>query len=120
MQKLKPCKSALYVSQSSVFEVFSIDFAGPFPVTSQFSRFFPLCIEHLNGEPVATPTTRATAKEIVHIRESKVIPLFGASSMVVSDNAGCFTARILQDFVEQWKADWRTVLAYAPVSKERA
>lgn len=40
--------------------------------------------------------------------------------MIISDNATCFNARILEDFMEDHSTEWRTVLAYASMSNGKA
>lgn len=51
-QRMKSSKSyatSLFVSQISLFDVFSVDFAGPLPRTSGKKEYFLVCAEHLTG-----------------------------------------------------------------------
>ncbi len=40
--------------------------------------------------------------------------------MVISDNAKCFEANSLSNFMNQYGIKWMPTLAYAPMSNERA
>lgn len=48
--------------------------------------------------------------------EMMVLSPFGAGGVVISDKATSFTARVLWDFMAQHGMQWKTVLAYAPIS----
>lgn len=113
-------RTNLQVRQGGLFDVFSIDFAGPFPVTAEKNCYLLVCVEHLTGWPIVKPTKRATAAVVVQFINEEVIPPFGAPGMIISDNAKCFTAPMLSDFMKKHGVEWRTVLAYAPMSNGRA
>lgn len=65
-------------------------------------------------------TKRATAEIVLKFMCEKIIPVFGAPRTIISDNATCFTAKVLQDFMSKQGIRWHTVLAYAPMSNGKA
>lgn len=109
-----------FVPQSSLLDVFSIDFASPFPETTAGNKFLLVSVEHLTGWPIVSPTKLATAQTVLNFIKQKIIPPFGAPKVVITDNGACFTAQVLQSFMRQCGTSWRTVLAYAPMSNGRA
>ena len=86
---------------TSLFDVFSIDFAGPLPTTPCGNKHLLVCVEHLTGWPIACPIPTATAAEVIAFVEEQVIIPFGRPRVIVSDNVPCFTARSLQTFVRK-------------------
>lgn len=52
--------------------------------------------------------------------QHETIHLFGALKSIVSDNAPCLTARLLREFMERHKKEWRTALVYASMSIGKA
>lgn len=77
-------------------------------------------VEHLTGWPVVRATERATTIEVKLFMEEDIISPFGAPKIIISDNAMCFSFHELHDIMEKHGAEWRTVLAYAPMSNGRA
>lgn len=115
-----PYKTTMYVPKSGLFDVFSINIAGPLPVTAFGSHFLLVCVEHLNDWPIVAPTKRATAETVLQFRKDRILLPFGAPKVIVSDNGTCFTAKVLHDYMEKQGTTWKTVLAYAPLLSEKA
>ena len=112
--------SGLRAPLTSLFDVFSINFAGPLPTTPRGNKHLLVCVEHLTGWPIVCPTPTATAAEVIAFVEEQVIMPFGRPRVILSDNGSCFTAGSLENFMEQNNIKWKTVLAYAPISNGRA
>lgn len=110
----------LSIPQSWLFEVFSIDFSGPFPTTVNGNRFIIVCLEHLTDWPIVERAKRSTVDVVIDFIKAKILPCFEAPGIIVSDNGSCFTAEIVQTFMKEYGTEWRTVLAYAPRSNGRA
>ena len=113
-------KTTLRLPISSLFDTFSIDFAGPFPATSSGNRFVLVAVEHLTGWPIAMATSDSTAQVVLKFVKREIMYSFGPPHTIVSDNATCFTASAVFSFMAQHGITWRTVLAYAPMSNGRA
>lgn len=119
-QNQKPYHKSLYYPQISVFNVFSLDFADPFPVTKCRNRFLLVYIEHLTGWPIFMGTEKATAEVAVFFLISKVLLPFGTPGVNMSDNTACSTAQVVQKLLKRYGPSRRTVSAYAPMSNEHA
>ena len=113
-------KTDLHVPITTLFDIFSIDFAGPFPRTSSGNRFALVAVEHLTGWTIARATKNATASDVRRFMEMEVVNLFGPPRVVISDNAGSFTAEVLASYMREIGTMWKTVLDYAPMSNGRA
>lgn len=120
MGALPKYRTGLRAPITTLFDVFSIDFAGPFIVTKNDYKYLLICVEHLTGWPLVTPTRTATADEVIRFVQNEIILPFGHPRINVSGNATCFTAGVLQDYMLKMGITWKTVLAYAPMSNGRA
>ena len=120
MNAIPKYRTALRTPITSLFDVFSIDFAGPFNTTPRGNKHLLVCMEHLTGWPIVCPTPTATAAEVINFVEDQIILPFGHPKTIVSDNGPCFTARSLATYMQEKQVNWKTVLAYAPMSNGRA
>lgn len=104
-----------------LFEVFSMDFAGPFlrPYNGGPQYLF-VCVERLTGWPVVRAKTHATAKTVIEFTKGDIIHSFGPPNTIVTENAGCFTEVNLSNFIDQSGTDWKTGAAYAQMSNGKA
>lgn len=71
MKGLPRYKTTLYVPQSILFDVLTIDFAGPFAFPGQGKRSLVVCVEPLTGLLVVAATERWVAGVIVHFMKTK-------------------------------------------------
>ena len=119
-QPLGTYKTTLKVPVTSLFHTFSIDFAGPLPLSTHKNRFLLVAVEHLTNWPIAIPCTNATADVVIDFVKTHIIYTFGPPKRIISDNATCFTATNLKAFMKNEGIDWHTVMAYAPMSNGKA
>lgn len=56
-------------------------------------------------------TVDSTAKTIIEFVKKEIIHSFGPPKVIVSDNAGCFTAVNLKKFMAECGIAWKTVAA---------
>lgn len=96
-----------------------MDFAGPRPPSRAGNRYILVCVEHLTGWPIVIATKTTTPDVVILLLREEVRRPFGTPSTIVSDNATCFTARAVTDFTRKWETNWKTVLAYVPMSNGR-
>lgn len=120
MKKMPAYPTELTIPITSRFEVFSIEFAGPFPETGMDHRHLLVCVEHLKGWPIVVPTRDATAQVVRNFISTEIIHPFGIPKKVVSDNAQCFTAGLMTEFTAEQGIKWKTVFAYASMFNGRA
>lgn len=109
-------RNALRLLVSNVFDVFSVDFAGPFPATSTWTPLVLVGVEHLTGWHIALATTGSTSQVVLKFVRNEIIYPFGPTRTIVSDNATCFTVSATASFMARHGIVWSTVLAYAPMS----
>ena len=105
---------------SQLFETFSIDFFGPLPKTKNGKRYILIAVEHLTGWPLAWGTETATSAEVIKFVEEEIIHSFGPPRTIVSDNATCFSAAALKNFMSRQGIAWKPVVAYAPMYNGKA
>lgn len=111
-QRMKPMPkfiTALSRSLKGLFEVFSIPYRGG-------PRFLLVCVEHLTNWPIVRARKDATAQTVINFMEEEVFHTCGIPSVILSDNADCFTARSLVAFMKKMAVKWKPVAAYAPMS----
>lgn len=101
MQNTTQYRTGFLGPQSSLFDVLWIDFAGPFLRTHNGYRYLLFCVEHLTEWPIVRATMRATAEEVLHFMEKKFFPRLGAPKTIFSNNAACFPAQNLQNYMEE-------------------
>lgn len=105
---------------ANMLEFFLIYFAGPIVGAQDGKKkYILICVEHLTNWPIAIIADNATSMEVIRYAENQIIAPFGPPKTIVSDNAGCFTSTALKTFMQGWSIDWKTVLAYAPMSNGR-
>ena len=135
-------KTDLHLPITTLFDVFSIDFAELFPRTSSGNGFSLVAVEHLTGWPIASATKNAMANVVRRFMEMEVVNPFGPPRVVISENGCCFTAEVLASYMRdivfisengccftaevlasymrETGTTWKTILAYAPMSNGRA
>ena len=112
--------TTLRMPLTGLFTAFSVDFAGPLPKTRSGEQYLLVGVEHLTGWPIARKTKDATDDTVNKFVQEEIIHSFGPPGVIISDNALCFTAKSVSSFLSQHGTEWKTVLAYAPMSNGRA
>ena len=120
MKPIPAYHSTLHIPLTHLFDVFSIDFAGPLPKTKNGNQYVLIAVEHLTGWPMACPTRDSTSSAVIEFLQNHLIHAFGPPSSIISDNATCFAADATREFLAHHGIKWRPVLAYAPMSNGRA
>ena len=113
-------RTTLRLPVSNLFEVFSIDFGGPYQETENGNRFVLIAVEHLTNWPIAVPCKDSTAATVIKVIKEHIILPFCPPTKIISDNATCFSAKSLLKFMDEHGTQWKTVMAYAPVSNGKA
>ena len=112
--------TSLKTPSTTLFDVFSIDFAGPLPTSRSRNKYMLVCVEHLTGWPIVESTASSTAAVVIDFVRKHILEPYGPPRVIVSDNATCFTATSLVAFMKNIGTRWKTVAAYAPMSNGRA
>lgn len=103
-----------------LFDVFSIDFTGPLP--KPFPRgptYLLICVEQMTSWSIVKATKNATSDSVKEFM-TVLIYQYEYPRILVSNNASCFTATGLVDFMKSNGTEWKTVGAYAPMSNGKA
>lgn len=97
------------------WQVISIDFVGPLPMTNDFFDFVLVVVDKFSKMAHFIPTTsNVTAKKTAHLLIDNVIRLHGLPEAIISDRGTQFTAELFQ---QVWKAlgtDLRMSTSYHP------
>lgn len=113
MSPLRPYYTNLKIPVTTPFDVYSIDFSGPLPITKSGYKYLLVDVENLTGWPIVLPTTTAIAGQFI---QKEVLRPYGPPRRMISYKATCFTAQALVSFMEEIGSSWKTVLEYAPIS----
>ena len=92
-------KTTLQFPMTSLFDTYSIDFAGPLPRTPSGKRYILIAVEHLTGWPITRAIVTSTPEEVLEFVKEEIIHCFGIPRVVVSDKATSFTASVLDAFM---------------------
>lgn len=101
---------------SGLFHTWSIDFAGPLPVTKEKSKYLLIAVEHLSGWPVARaiPTQLFNSTGVVQFVKKEIVGPFGVPVCVVSDNDTKFDNAPVKDYAESSGIKWKYISTYNP------
>ena len=101
---------------SGLFHTWSIDFAGPLPVTSTGSKYILIAVEHLSGWPVAQSLSSDLFNSIgvLQFVEKEIVATFGYPTTIISDNDTKFQSAPVKDYAKKGNVDWKYVSAYNP------
>ena len=120
MAPLPTYRSALRTPLTILFDLFSIDFAGPLPTSRAGNKYMLVCVEHLTGWLIVIPTSNSTGGTVINFVGDHILHPFRPPHIIVSDNAICFTATSIVAFMDEIGTIWKTVAAHAPMSNRRA
>ena len=112
-------RTTLRMPLTGLFDTFSIDFAGPLPVGPGGEKYALVAVEHLTSWPMVLATTTDTADTVLKFIAEQIVHPFGPPGTIISDNARCFTAAVVENLVSSYGTRWKTVAEYAPMSNGR-
>lgn len=101
MSHLPPYCSTLNVPLQNIFESYSIDFAGPLPISKVGRRHLLIAVEDLTGWPIVVATTNLSAVTVANFIEGELMHKFGPQKTTISENGGCFTPTAVADFMKK-------------------
>ncbi|RDX80565.1 hypothetical protein CR513_38874, partial [Mucuna pruriens] len=96
-----------------VFDVWGIDFMGPFPVSNGYS-YILLAVDYMSRwvEVVATKTN--DAKVVVNFLKSNIFCRFGVPKALISDQGSHFCNRAMSSLLEKYGVAHRIATTYHP------
>ena len=106
------------VNPSLTFEIWAIDFIGPFPIPAKRSgaRYIITAVEYVikweEAEPVDMCSSEIDAKFIYE----NIMTRFGCPLTLISDQGTHFINKTIKTLTDQFKIDHRPSTAYHPQS----
>ncbi|RDY14004.1 Tf2-9, partial [Mucuna pruriens] len=94
-----------------VFDVWGIDFMGPFPVSNGYS-YILLAVDYVSRWVEAIPTKTNDAKVVVDFLKSNIFYRFGVVKALISDQGSHFCNRAMTSLLHKYGVMHRIAIAY--------
>ena len=108
-----------YILACEVFEVWGIDFMGPFPPSYRF-EYILLAVDYVSKWVEAKATKRADAKTVVDFVKDQIFSRFGVPRVIISDRGTHFCNRSFEALMKQYHVTHKTSTAYHPQTNGQA
>ncbi|RDY12052.1 hypothetical protein CR513_03203, partial [Mucuna pruriens] len=102
-----------------VFDVWGIDFMGPFPVSNGYS-YILLAMDYMSRWVEAVATKTNDAKVVVNFLKSNIFCRFGVPKALISDQGSHFYNRAMSSLLEKYGVAHRIATAYHPQTNGQA
>ncbi|RDX91872.1 hypothetical protein CR513_26071, partial [Mucuna pruriens] len=102
-----------------VFDVWGIDFMGPFPVSNGYS-YILLAVDYVSRWVEAIATRTNDARVVVDFLKSNIFYRFGVPKAVISDQGSHFCNRAMASFIHKYGVAHRIATAYHPQTNGQA
>ncbi|RDX82368.1 Pro-Pol polyprotein, partial [Mucuna pruriens] len=96
-----------------VFDVWGIDFMGPFPVSNGYS-YILLAIDYVSRWVEAIATRTNDARVVVDFLKSNIFCRFGVPKALISDQGSHFCNRAMASLLQKYGVAHRIATAYHP------
>ena len=81
-----------YNLQIDIFDVWGIDFMGPFVNSHGFEHILVM-VEYVSKRVEAMPCRKASKEESIHMIKSIILPRYGVPRILISDGGPQFTGK---------------------------
>src|SRR3954464_980924 len=102
-----------------VFDVWGIDFMGPFPVSFGF-LYILLAVDYVSKWVEAIPTRTNDSKVVVEFVRSNIFCRFGIPRAIISDQGTHFCNRTMEALLRKYGVVHRVSTAYHPQTNGQA
>ncbi|RDY10835.1 Retrovirus-related Pol polyprotein, partial [Mucuna pruriens] len=102
-----------------VFDVWGIDFMGPFPVSNGYS-YILLAVDYVSRWVEAIATRTNDAKVVVDFLKSNIFYRFGVPKALISDQGSHFCNRAMASLLQKYGVAHRIATAYHPQTNGQA
>ncbi|RDX78150.1 hypothetical protein CR513_41604, partial [Mucuna pruriens] len=102
-----------------VFDVWGIDFMGPFPVSNGYS-YILLVVDYVSRWVEAIATKTNDAKVVVDFLKSNIFCRFAVPKALISDQGSHFCNRAMDSFLHKYGVVHRVATAYHPKTNGQA
>ncbi|RDX91290.1 gag-pol, partial [Mucuna pruriens] len=96
-----------------VFDVWGIDFMGPFPISNGYS-YILLAVDYVSRWVEAIATKTNDAKVVVDFLKSNIFYKFGVPKALISDQESHFCNRAMSSLLEMYGMVHRIATTYHP------
>ncbi|RDY13914.1 gag-pol, partial [Mucuna pruriens] len=102
-----------------VFDVWGIDFMGPFPVSNGYS-YILLVVDYVSRWVEAVATKTNDTKVVVDFLKSNIFRRFGVPKALISDQGSHFYNRAMASLLQKYGVEHRIATAYHPQTNGQA
>ncbi|RDY05730.1 Pol polyprotein, partial [Mucuna pruriens] len=102
-----------------VFDVWGIDFMGPFPVSNGYS-YILLAVDYVSRWVEAIATRTNDARVVVDFLKSNIFCRFGVPKALISDQGSHFCNRAMASLLQKYGVAHRIATAYHPQTNGQA
>jgi len=108
-----------FILEVEVFDVWGIDFMGPFP-SSMGNKYILIAVDYVSKwiEAIASPT--CDTKAVVKMFKNIIFPRFGVPRLVISDGGSHFISKIFKNLLTKYGVRHRAVTPYHPQTNGQA
>ena len=96
------------------WERVGLDFVGPLPKSKSGHAYILFCCDYLTKFVVSSSTSDMTAETVIRFFEEKIIPIFGAPRMVISDLGSAFKSNKFRGYMNRKNIKWTPSSGYHP------
>ena len=106
------------VNPSLTFEIWAIDFIGPFPVPARRSgaRYIISAVEYVTKWAEAEPVETCSSEVAANFIYENIITRFGCPLTLISDQGSHFVNKTIKNLTDKFHIDHRRSTAYHPQS----
>nr|ABA97438.1 retrotransposon protein, putative, Ty3-gypsy subclass [Oryza sativa Japonica Group] len=106
-----------YNLQVKLFDVWGIDFIGPFP-KSYDCEYILMAVDYVSKWVEGMPCRATEAKHACRMFHEIIFPCFGTPRMVISDGGSHFIDKTFRNFLQELRAQHNIPTPYHPQTSE--
>ncbi|CAA7030191.1 unnamed protein product [Microthlaspi erraticum] len=102
------------ILEVEVFDVWGIDFMGPFEPPSHGNRYILVAVDYVSKwvEAIASPTN--DAKVVLKLFKSIIFPRYGVPRVVISDRGSHFINKVFENLLKKYGVKHKVATPYHP------
>jgi transposase InsO family protein len=108
-----------YNLQIDLFDVWSIDFMGPFKTSHGYEHILVM-VDYVSKWVEAMPCRKASTEEPITMIKNVIFPRFGTPRIWISDGGIHFTGKNFRKFLSKLGIEHRVSMAYHPQTNGQA
>ncbi|KAK6151025.1 hypothetical protein DH2020_015957 [Rehmannia glutinosa] len=107
------------VIEVELFDVWGIDFMGPFPSSSGY-RYILLAMEYVSHWVEAIPSKTNDAQVVMRFLKKNIFTRFGTPRALISDGGSHFVNKLMSNLLAKYGVKHKVALAYHPQANGQA